>query len=97
MAKSRYSKKKRLEILTEHDAGASIKELARKYQLSEGAIYQWKRDKVTDEDENLSRLKELEDENKRLKKMYSELSINHDILKQGYGMLKKWEAQNNKK
>jgi putative transposase len=49
------------------------------------------------EDEQLRRLKELEEENKRLKKMYADLSIDHDILKQGYGMLKKWQAQDEKK
>ena len=54
------------------------------------------KDKTADENEQLRRLKEPEAENKRLKKMYAELSIDHDVLKQGYGMLKKWQAQDDK-
>ena len=57
----------------------------------------WKKAKTVEEDEQLRRLKELEEENKRLKKMYADLSIDHDILKQGYGMLKKWQAQDARK
>lgn len=97
MAKKRFTQKQRLEVLAEHDAGAAVKDLARKYQVSEATIYLWRREKNIQEDDTLRRLKELEDENKRLKKMYSELSLDHDILKQGYGMLKKFQAQDNKK
>jgi putative transposase len=96
MGKKRFTTKQRLEILAEHDAGVSIADLSRKYQISPASIYSWKKDKATDEDEQLRRLKELEQENKRLKKMFAELSIDHDILKQGYGMLKKWQAQDDK-
>jgi putative transposase len=97
MGKKRFTSKQRLEILAEHDAGASISDLCRKYQISAATLYNWKKDKATSEDEQLRRLKELEEENKRLKKMYANLSIDHDILKQGYGMLKKWQAQDEKK
>ena len=97
MGKKRFTTKQRLEILAEHDAGASVADLCRKYQISAATLYNWKKDKATSEDEQLRRLKELEEENKRLKKMYANLSIDHDILKQGYGMLKKWQAQDEKK
>ena len=93
----RHSKKQRLEILAEHDGGTSVADLSRKYQVSAASIYNWKKDKASDEDEQQRRLKELEAENKRLKKMYAELSIDHDILKTGYGMLKKWQTQDAKK
>ena len=36
-------------------------------------------------------------ENARLKKMYAELSVNHEILSEGYEMLKKWQAQDDEK
>lgn len=97
MRKSKYSQQKRLDILAEHDAGATIAELSRKYQISPASLYQWKKAKEIDDDDDKRRIKELEDENKRLKKMYSELSLDHDILKTGYGMLKKWQAQDAKK
>ena len=83
-------------MLAELDAGVSVADLSRKHQLSAATIYKWKKDKATDEDEAQRRLKELEAENKRLKKMYADLSIDHDILKTGYGMLKKWQAQDEK-
>lgn len=96
MGKKKFSTKQRLEILAEHDAGASVADLCRKYQFSAATLYNWKKHKAVEEDEQLHRLKELESENKRLKKMYADLSIDHDILKQGYGMLKKWQAQDEK-
>lgn len=99
MGRRRFSDKQRLEVLAELDAGTSVQDLSRKHQLSAGAtIYKWKKDKATDEDEAQRRLRELEAENKRLKKMYAELrSIDHDILKTGYGMLKKWQATEDEK
>ena len=96
MGKKRFSTKQRSAILTEHDAGASITDLCRKYQISAATLYNWKKEKATQEDEQHRRLKKLEGENKRLKKMYADLGIDHDILKQGYGMLKKWQAQDEK-
>ena len=96
MGRRRFSDKQRLEVLAELDAGVSVADLSRKHQLSVATIYKWKKDKTTDEDDQQRRLKELEAENKRLKKMYAELCIDHDILKTGYGMLKKWQAQDEK-
>lgn len=97
MGKKKFTTKQRLEILAEHDAGVSVADLCRKHQISAATLYNWKKAKTVEEDEQLRRLKELEEENKRLKKMYADLSIDHDILKQGYGMLKKWQAQDEKK
>ena len=97
MRKSRFTETQRLEILAEHDAGSSIADLCRKYQISPATLYKWKKDHIDDQDEDKRRLKELERENAQLKKMYAELSIDHDILKTGYGMLKKWQAQDAKK
>ena len=97
MGKKKFTTKQRLEILAEHDAGCSVADLCRKHQISAATLYNWKKNKALEEDEQLRRLKELEEENKRLKKMYADLSIDHDILKQGYGMLKKWQAQDEKK
>lgn len=96
MGKKRFTTKQRLDILAEHDAGISVTDLCRKYQISPATLYNWKKNKAVEEDDQLRRLKELEEENKRLKKMYADLSIDHDILKQGYGMLKKWQAQDEK-
>ena len=97
MRKSKFSQQQKMDILAEHDAGMSVADLCRKHQISPATFYKWKKDKAIDEDETLRRLKELETENKRLKKMYANLSIDHDILKQGYSMVKKYAAQDAKK
>ena len=97
MRKSRFSETQRLEILARHDAGEKIAELCREFQISPATLYKWKKNHVADQDEDKRRLKELEKENAQLKKMYAELSIDHDILKTGYGVLKKWQAQDAKK
>ena len=86
----------RLEALAKHDGGTSVADLSRELQISPATFYKWKKDHVTEADDTQRWLQELESENKRLKKIYAELSIDHDILKQGYGMLKKWQAQDAK-
>jgi putative transposase len=97
MRKSKISNTQRLEILAKWDSGTSIDELCRTYQISAATLYNWRKAKAEDEDETRRRLKELESENARLKKMYAELSIDHGILKDGYEMLKKWQAQDARK
>ena len=52
---------------------------------------------AVEQDEDKRRLKQLEEENARLKKMYAELSLDHSILQQGYEMIKKYQAQDAKK
>ena len=59
MGKRKFSAKQRMSILAEHDAGASIADLCRKHQISPATLYNWKKEKATDEDEQLRRLKEL--------------------------------------
>jgi putative transposase len=97
MRKSTISKTQRLEILAKWDAGANVDDLCRTYQISVATLYNWRKAKAEDEDETKRRLKELEAENARLKKMYAELSIDHGILKDGYELLKKWQAQDARK
>ena len=97
MRKSKFSEAKRLAILTEHEKGESVDAICRKYQISAATFYKWKKSIADAKDEDKRRLKELEQENARLKKMYAELSMDHDILQQGYALLKKWQAQDDRK
>ncbi|MEL7341625.1 MAG: transposase [Bacteroidota bacterium] len=97
MRKSKFTKSQKLEILAKWDAGAKIDDLCREYQLSPATLYKWKKDKATDEDDTQRELKKLQQENVRLKKMYANLSMDHEILQEGYEMLKKWQAQDAKK
>ena len=97
MRKSKFTKSQKLEILAKWDAGAKIDELCREYQISTATLYNWKKEKATDEDDTQRELKKLQQENARLKKMYANLSMDHEILQEGYEMLKKWQAQDAKK
>ena len=97
MRKSDFTESQRLAILAEQDAGGSVESICRKHQISPATFYNWKKELAVEQDENKRRLKELEEENARLKKMYAELSIDHNILKQGYEMIKKYQAQDAKK
>lgn len=97
MRKSNFKETQRLAILAEQDAGQSVEEICRKYQISPATFYKWKKEVAIEQDEDKRRLKELEKENARLKKMYAELSLDHGILKDGYEMLKKYQAQDARK
>ena len=88
MRKSKFNESQRLAILAEHDKGKSVDAICRNHQISAATFYKWKKNIADAKDENKRRLKELEQENARLKKMYAELSMDHDILQQGYQMLK---------
>lgn len=97
MRKGNFSQSQRLAILAEQDAGQSVEAICRKHQISAATFYNWKMELTMEQDEDKRRLKELEEENARLKKMYAELSLDHGILKDGYEMLKKWQAQDARK
>ncbi|MEO1413577.1 MAG: transposase, partial [Bacteroidota bacterium] len=97
MRKSKFSEPQRLAILAKYDAGQSVEDICREHQISPATFYKWKKEVADNEDETKRKIKQLELENKRLKKMYSELSIDHEILSEGYEMLKKWQAQDAKK
>lgn len=97
MRQSSFTESQRLAILAEQDAGQTVDEICRKHQISPATFYKWKKDLAISQDEDKRRLKELEAENARLKKMYAELCLDHEILSEGYEMLKKWQAQDEKK
>ena len=74
-------------ILAKHDAGQSVEDICREHQISPATFYKWKKGVADNEDETKRRIKQLELENSRLKKMYAELSIDHEILSDGYEIL----------
>jgi putative transposase len=80
MKKSRFSEEKIIAILKEAEAGMKTAELSRKYGVSSATVYNWKARYGGMDASQLRRLKELEGENARLKKMYAELSLTHHAL-----------------
>ena len=75
MKKSRFTESQIMAILKQHEVGVSIPELAREHNVSTAAIYQWCAKYGGMDASMMKRLRELEAENARLKKMYAEERI----------------------
>ena len=80
MKKSRFSEEKIIAVLKQAEAGVKVSELVRKLGISEATFYNWKARYGGLDVSQLRRLKELEAENARLKRMYAELSLTHHAL-----------------
>lgn len=80
MKESRFSEEKIISVLKQAEAGMKVTELVRKNGISEATFYNWKARYGGLDVSQLRRLKELESENARLKKMYAELSLTHHAL-----------------
>jgi len=88
MKKSKYSDAQIMSILTQAENGAPVADLCREHGMNSASFYKW-RAKYGGMDASLiSRMKALAEENKRLKKMYAEKSMQTDLLKEALG--KKW-------
>ena len=82
MKRSKYSDSQILAILNQAEAGAPVTELCREHSMSSATFYKW-RAKYSGMDASLmARLKELEDENRRLKKMYADERLKAEIVQE---------------
>ena len=88
MKKSRYTDSQIINILKQAEAGTPVPELCREHGMSNASFYKW-RAKYGGMDASLmARMKELEAENNRLKKMYADVQLQNDVIKEAMG--KKW-------
>ena len=88
MKKSRFTDSQSLSILKQNESGTSVPDLCREHSMSNTSFYPW-RSKYSGMDASLmKRMKELEDENRRLKKMYAEERLKLEIAKEA--IEKKW-------
>jgi|SRR5579863_6815541 len=81
MKKTRFTETQIVSILKQHEGGRSTKDLCREHGISEATFYNWKNKYGGMETSDVKRLKELEEENSRLKKMYADLALDNRILK----------------
>lgn len=85
MRKSRFSEEQIIAILKEHQAGFSAKELCRKHGISDATFYKWRSKYGGMEVPEARRLKALEDENRKLKKLLAESMLDNSTLKEMLG------------
>jgi putative transposase len=88
MKGKRYTQEQIIGILKAHEAGAKVADLIRKHGISEQSFYRWKSKYGGMEVSDARRLKELEQENTRLKKLLAEAELDKAMLKDV--LSKKW-------
>ncbi len=88
MKKSRYSDSQIMDALKRVDAGLGVPDVCRELGISTATFYKWRAKYGGMDVSMMSRLKELEEENRRLKKMYLEEKLKAEIVAEALG--KKW-------
>ena len=81
MRKSRFTEGQIVAVLAEGDAGLPVGELCRKHGISTATYYQWKSKYAGVAVSELKRMRELEAENARLKRMYADLALENAAIK----------------
>jgi putative transposase len=82
MRKSRFTEKQIIKALKEHAAGLSVSDVCRKYGVSDATFYKWRSRYGGMEVSDARRLKALEEENRRLKKLLAETMLDASTLKE---------------
>lgn len=85
MRKSRFTEAQIVGVLHEGAAGAPVKELCRRHGVSEKTYYRWKQQYGGMQVSETKRLKALEEENRRLKRLVADQALNVQVLKEALG------------
>ena len=85
MKTSRYSDLQILSILRQADGGVPVAELCREHGMSSALFYKWRAKFGGMDASMISQMKAIEDESRRLKKMFAELSMQNELLKEALG------------
>mgnify|MGYP003866712259 FL=1 len=85
MKTGRYSDAQIMGILKQAESGVPISELCREHGMSNASFYKWRAKYGGMDVSMMSQLKVMEAENRRLKRMYAEMSMQNDLLKEALG------------
>ncbi len=85
MKKSRYSEEQIIAVLKEHQAGIPVSELCRKHGISDATFYNWRSRYGGLEVSDARRLKSLEEENRKLKRLLAEFMLDVATLREALG------------
>ena len=88
MSRKRFSESEIFKILKEAENGRCVSDLCREYAMSSASFYKWRAKYGGMDASMISEMKSLEEENRRLKRMYADMSMQNDVLKEALG--KKW-------
>lgn len=88
MKKKRYTETQIMRILKQAEGGVPVAELCREHGMSSASFYKWRSKYGGMDASMISEMKAMAQENQRLKKMYAEMSLQNDLLKEALG--KKW-------
>jgi putative transposase len=86
--RSRFTEERIIGLLKEAEAGRRVSDLCREHGISEATFYRWKSKYSGMEVEDAKRLRQIEDENRRLKQLVADQSLDIQALKAALG--KKW-------
>lgn len=82
MKKSKFTPSQIVKILKEFESGTAILQVCRDHGISQGTLYNWRKRYGGMEASELKRIKGLEEENQKLKRMYAELALDHQMAKE---------------
>ena len=85
MKNGRFSDAQIMGILNQAEGGVPVSDLCREHGMSSASFYKWRAKFGGMDASMISELKDMADQNKRLKKMYAELSMQNDLLKEALG------------
>ena len=88
MKKSKFTESQIMKVIKENEQGRSADEICRELGIHKGTFYNWRKKYAGMDASQLKELKELKEENRRLKQMYADLSLDNVMLKDV--LSKKW-------
>lgn len=88
MKQKRFTETQIMQILKQAEGGVLVAELCREHSMSSASFYKWRSKYGGMDASMISQMKAMAQENQRLKKMYAEMSLQNDLLKEALG--KKW-------